>query len=112
MRKGENLTAYSYIFLDPSWQTVPALMQKQVYQIPAKPFSWFDRPPGANRMIGIVWIAHLLYPDQFPYDMVHVTREFFRAFYEADISEVQAQALLTTRLPPHSAAKNFSPGKL
>ena len=44
--------------------------------------------------------------------MVHVTREFFRAIYEADISEAQAQALLTTQLPPHSAAKNFSPGKL
>jgi len=107
----ENLTAYSHILLDSSWQSVPAVKKKQVYQIPAKPFSWFDRPPGANRMIGIVWIAHLLYPDQFPYDMVQVTREFFRAFYEADISEAQAKALLEVQPSPRPAKNRAKPGK-
>ena len=77
----------------------------KVYQIPAQPFSWFDRPPGANRMIGIVWLAQLLYPERFPYDMVAVTQEFFQVFYEFSLSKEQVKALLVTQPAPRPSVK-------
>jgi iron complex transport system substrate-binding protein len=101
----ENLEAYSHILRDPSWKKIPAVKKGTVYQIPAQPFSWFDRPPGANRMIGIVWLAHLLYPERFTYDMVATTQEFFQVFYETSISKEQAEALLLTQPTPRPSVK-------
>ena len=48
---------------------IQALKNHQVYQIPAYPFDWFDRPPGVNRVIGIRWLANLLYPNIFKLDI-------------------------------------------
>ena len=101
----ENLEAYSHLLLDSAWKKVPAVKKGKVYQIPAQPFSWFDRPPGANRMIGVVWLAHLLYPERFPYDMVAVTQEFFQVFYEFSLSKEQAEALLITQPTPRPSVK-------
>ena len=39
------------------------------------PFSWCDRPPAVNRILGIQWIANALYPDTYDVDMVDVTDE-------------------------------------
>ena len=101
----ENLEAYSHLLLDSAWKKIPAVKKGKVYQIPAQPFSWFDRPPGANRMIGVVWLAHLLYPERFPYDMVAVTQEFFQVFYEFSLSKEQAEALLITQPTPRPSVK-------
>ena len=59
-----------------------------------KPFGWIDRPPGVNRIIGYVWLAHLLYPNYFRFDMVKVVKEYFSKFYHYNLSDAEAAEIL------------------
>jgi iron complex transport system substrate-binding protein len=80
----------------PQWQPLQAVQQRQIYQIPFYPYDWFDRPPSINRLIGVKWLAHLLYPDYLPLDMAAETRRFYQLFYHMTPSEAQLRTLLTS----------------
>jgi len=41
-----------------------AVKDHRVYRIPSVPWDWFDRPPSVNRLIGVRWLAQVLYPDR------------------------------------------------
>lgn len=98
----DKLVTYKHIRADPIWNTLTALKNKKVYQIPWQPFGWFDRPPGINRILGIIWTANLLYPEIFKYDMVKVAQEYFRKFYHYNLSVSEAKMLLS----PESNSQN------
>lgn len=93
---GDRLMTYNAIIKNPLWSRLEAVKNRKVIQIPWLPFSWFDRPPGSNRIIGVIWLANLLYPSIFKYDMVKVTREYFRLFYHYRLSAREAVALLSS----------------
>jgi len=40
-----------------------------VHLSPKLPFGWVDFPPTVNRLIGLWWLAKILYPDLFPEDL-------------------------------------------
>lgn len=90
----DRLTTWHAIVDDPLWQRLDAVQAGRVTQIPWLPYSWFDRPPGSNRILGMLWLANLLYPEVFPFDMVAVTRAYFRLFYHTEITEADARYLL------------------
>jgi iron complex transport system substrate-binding protein len=79
----------------PAWRRVPAVANNRVFVIPGEPFNWFDRPPSVNRMLGLKWVAWVLYPDRVHFDMVADTREFYRLFYHYEMSEEEARRILT-----------------
>ena len=56
---------FAGVLTDPQWQGVKAVRDKRVYLAPLNPFGWVDEPPGPNRLIGLRWLAHLLYPQLF-----------------------------------------------
>ena len=60
---------YSGILEDPAWKDIKAVKEGEVYEIPNKPFNWFDRPPSVNRILGLKWMGNLLYPEIYDYDM-------------------------------------------
>jgi iron complex transport system substrate-binding protein len=91
---------YAAIWQDPAWQQVPAVREKHVYQAPALPFGWADEPPAANRLIGLRWLAKLLYPALFPEDIRAEARRFYALFYQREPSEKQLDALLARAAPP------------
>lgn len=95
----ERQTTYRAIVDDPLWRRVGAVANGRVVQIPWLPYSWFDRPPGSNRVIGTLWLAQLLYPDVFKYDMVALTREYARRFLHRELSEADARYLLGLAAP-------------
>jgi iron complex transport system substrate-binding protein len=76
------------------WRAVRAVKQGRVYGVPLLPFNWFDRPPSANRLIGLRWLGHLVYPGVFDYDMRAETRRFYRLFYRIDLTDAQIDGLL------------------
>ena len=43
----------------------------------ALPFGWADFPPSVNRLIGLQWLARILYPDAFAEDLRTLTRDFY-----------------------------------
>ncbi|MGA3161985.1 MAG: ABC transporter substrate-binding protein [Terracidiphilus sp.] len=87
---------YKAVWSDSTWQLVAAVRNREVYEAPAYPFSWLDRPPSANRIIGIKWLANLFYPAIFHYDMRQETRRFYETFYHVRLSEAQLDDLLAT----------------
>jgi iron complex transport system substrate-binding protein len=81
------------------WATVPAVVAKRVYLAPRLPFGWIDAPPSINRVIGLKWIARLLYPDRFPEDIRVTAREFFKLFYQVEPDSAALDRILAGEQP-------------
>jgi len=79
---------------DPAWQGVAAVRDRHVYLVPHEPYGWIDDPPGPNRIIGVRWLAKLLYPRLFPEDLRPETKRFYELFYQQSPSDAQLQELL------------------
>ncbi|MBC7342828.1 MAG: ABC transporter substrate-binding protein [Clostridia bacterium] len=86
--------AYETILKDSKWQNLKAVKNHRVYQVPHGPFNWFDRPPSVNRLIGVRWLANLLYPDIFKYDLAATVKDFYAKFYHYQLSDQELEALL------------------
>ena len=78
----------------PVWQGVTAVRNKRVYLSPNLPFGWFDYPPGANRLIGLLWLSEILYPEIFRHDYPKEIARFYRMFYHREPTAAQVAALL------------------
>ena len=90
---------FAHVHGDPVWATVPAVAAGRVFQAPRLPFGWIDAPPSINRIIGLRWIAGLLYPDRFPKDIRSTAREFIKLFYQADVTDAQLDRILAGAQP-------------
>ena len=66
---------------DPVWAAVAAVRAGRVHLSPKLPFGWVDFPPSVNRLIGLWWLAKILYPELFPEDIRALTRDFYKRFY-------------------------------
>jgi iron complex transport system substrate-binding protein len=53
-----------------------------------------DFPPSVNRVIGLRWLGHVLYPEAFPGNPRADVREFYRLFYHRVPDERQLDGLL------------------
>ncbi len=82
---------------DPAWANVRAVRDHRVHLSPKLPFGWVDFPPSVNRMIGLWWLAKLLYPAQFPEDIRPLAREFHTLFYQVRPTDAQLDRILTGR---------------
>ncbi len=79
----------------PEWEEIAAVRNRRYVEVPVGPYNWMGRPPSVNRILGIRWLANLLYPDVFSYDMVQETKEFYDLFYHVHLTEDQAGVLLS-----------------
>ncbi|MGB8671809.1 MAG: iron ABC transporter substrate-binding protein [Pseudolabrys sp.] len=82
---------------DPAWSSVKAVRDGRVHLSPKMPFGWVDFPPSVNRLIGLRWLAKILYPDKFPEDIRAQTREFYAMFYHRTPSDAQIDHVLAGR---------------
>ena len=86
---------YKNVFSNPLWQNVTAVKNHEVYLTPDAPFCWFDRPHGANRIIGIPWTAKILYPERFEdLDLNSLTKEFYSKFYHYNLTDEEVYDIL------------------
>ena len=86
---------YAKVYSDPSWAGITAVKNHDVYLSPQSPFNWFDRPVGANMIIGVPWTAKCIYPDQYQdIDMISATQEFYGDFYHVDLTRAEAKQML------------------
>ena len=79
---------------DKRYANVKAVATDRVYPIPKYPFGWFDRPPGVNRLIGIYWLASVLYPEAANVDINEETKSFYSSFYHLELNQNQVDSLL------------------
>ena len=85
---------YDFVRNDSKWENVKAVKAGQVYDIPNQPFNWFDRPPSINRLLGIRWLANLLYPDYVKIDIKNETKKFYKLFYHYELTDQEVEDLL------------------
>lgn len=81
------------ILADPLFATLKAVQNGAVYGTPNAPFSWVDRPPGPNRIVGMRWLSGLIYPTYLNFDVDEEVREFFQLFYHVELSDEQLTQL-------------------
>jgi iron complex transport system substrate-binding protein len=82
---------------DPAWASVAAVRTRRVHLSPKLPFGWVDFPPSVNRLIGLWWLAKILYPDLFPEDLRVLTRDFYSRFYHVTPNDLQIDRVLAGR---------------
>ncbi len=82
---------------DPAWAPVKAVRDGRVHLSPKVPFGWVDFPPCVNRLIGLTWLAKLLYPNLFPEDLRALTRDFYARFYHVTPNDAQIDRVLAGR---------------
>ena len=81
----------SELYADETVQDMKAIKSKQVYSVPIAGF-WWDRP-SPEATLGFLWLAKTVYPDYTDdIDLEKETKDFFREFYEYDLSDEEYQS--------------------
>ena len=90
--------AIEKIKADPSWQSISAVKNNRIYANPTGTFPW-DRY-SAEEALQILWAAQLFHPERFAdVDMITKTQDFYRKYYNYNLSKENAQQILKG-LPP------------
>ncbi len=85
---------YQRARLDPLWAGIEAVRTDRLYLAPTVPFGWIDRPPSLNRLMGLRWMAGLLYPEAWGEDLREEARAFYQLYYHVDLADAELDRLL------------------
>jgi iron complex transport system substrate-binding protein len=85
------------VYNDAAWAPIAAVRSRRVHLSPKLPFGWVDFPPSVNRLIGLWWLAKIVYPEFFPEDLRTLTRDFYRQFYHVTLADAQIDRVLAGR---------------
>lgn len=78
----------------PLWAKTDAIKNGRIYLIPQAPFNWLDRPPSFMRIMGLEWLMHTLYPNEYSLDLSSRTKEFYKLFMGVDLTQEQLDYIL------------------
>lgn len=90
---------YEEVLDAPLWDTLTAVQEKRIYQVPDSPYNWLNMPPTVNQVMGMQWLPRLLYPDAFDDSIEDVAREYYRMFYQYELSDEELDELLVGARP-------------
>lgn len=85
---------FARLATDPAWRELRAVKAGKAVLAPQLPFPWVDYPPSVNRVLGVVWLAALLYPEQMDRDVAGAAKAFYPLFYHRDLTGAELEALL------------------
>lgn len=92
---------YKSVGDDPLWQSLSAIADGTYYEVPSGPYNWLGFPPAVQRLLGMQWLAKLLYPESAgELDLCAAVKEYYSLFYHYALTDGQVDALLA-----HSVAK-------
>ena len=94
---------YDTVGSDPLWSDITAIKNGTYYEVPFGPYNWMGFPPSAQRFLGMLWMAKLLYPDAADYDLYTEVAEYFRLFYHCDLSEADYNELIANSIGAQEA---------
>lgn len=83
---------------NPMWKLLRAVNEENIFSTPCLPYNWLDMPPSANRIIGVMWLAELLYPNYYNFDIIQETKDFYRLFYRIELTDEQIDKLLVNAI--------------
>ena len=79
---------------NPAWASVDAVKKQRIFRSPNLPYGWVDGPPSINRVLGLQWLSHLFFPNRLKGDIRADARDFYRLFYQLNLSEPELDRLL------------------
>ncbi len=65
-----------------------------IYQVPEALYNWMGRPPSINQLMGIYWLGNLAYPDIYDVDVRQKAKQFYKLFFDYEISDDELDQLL------------------
>ena len=95
---------YETVGDDAAWQNVTAIKEGNYYEVPNGPYNWMGFPPSVQRLLGMMWMAKILYPEAADYDLYPAVAEYFKLFYHTELTEEQFNALTAHSVVTEKAA--------
>ena len=89
---------YDTVAGDAAWQGVTAIQNGAYYEVPMGPYNWMGFPPSVQRLLGMLWMAKVLYPEAADYDLYTEAAEYFELFYHCELTREQYDALAANSL--------------
>lgn len=83
---------YNGTITGQDWSNISAVKNKKVYKEPLGVYRWF--PPSGDAPLMFRWMAQILHPDLFTYDMKDEIISYYKQFYNYDLTPEQAQGIL------------------
>jgi len=80
------------ILTDPDWQAISAVENGRVYKMP-RVLAAMDTPVPES-LLGVVWMANLLYPDLVPLDLATEAEHFYSTYYDYELTDEELVTLL------------------
>ena len=85
--------AYENALTDPMWSGLQAVQSGRCYTIPQYPND-FVFSPSVNRYMGIMWLATIMYPDSFDWDIKEKVYEYYDLFYHCEMTDELYEKLM------------------
>lgn len=85
---------YNSITNSSKWKNLQAVQNQQVYEIPNAPYDWINRPPSVMRLLGVKWLAGILYPDYYSIDLEKDMKQFYKDFLFYNLSDQEAKLII------------------
>lgn len=82
----------SRIYDDPILSLTDAAQEGRVYKMPLGGYRW--DPPNAESPLTWMWLANLLHPEVFDYDLRAEMKEAYRTLYDYDLTEADIDGIL------------------
>ena len=91
-------SVYAAVGSDPLWSDITAIKAGAYYEVPFGPYNWMGFPPSVQRILGMLWMAKLLYPDAADYDLYTEAAAYFKLFYHCDLLEADYDELVANSI--------------
>ena len=95
---------YASVGSNENWQTVTAIKNGAYYEVPMGPYNWMGFPPSVQRLLGMTWMAKILYPTAADYDLYTEVSTYFQLFYHCELTQAQYDALVGGSAPLNDRA--------
>lgn len=84
---------YSTVKEHETWSKIDAIVNDRYVEVPSAPYNWMNMPPSVQRYLGLIWLTAELYPEYCDYDVKAEIREYFKLFYDCDLSDEEYERI-------------------
>jgi len=102
---------YNEIMGNTMWQSLSAVKEGNVYEAPYGPYNWMGGPPSVQRLLSMIWLGNLMYPDVFDYTIDDRVKEFYSLFFRYDLTDAELDNLMVYAKPGTAPASAPTPAE-
>lgn len=84
---------YDTVLEMDTWTEISAIQNGNYIKVPEGPDNWIGTPPAVQRYLGLIWLTAQLYPEYCDYDAEAQVYEFYKLFYDCELTAEQFETL-------------------